>query len=36
MQEVEEKLMNALCELDKETVKSITLYKWIENNLIAV
>ncbi len=36
MNEVEEKLMKALCKLDEETVKSITLYEWIKISLIAV
>ena len=36
MEEVIDKLMEALCGLDEKTVKSITLYKWIKNALIAV
>jgi len=35
MDEVEERLSVALKELDNETVKSITLYNWIKNSLIA-
>lgn len=36
MNEVDEKLSFALSELDNDTVKSITLYNWIQNSLIAV
>ncbi len=36
MDDVTKRLIQALNELDNETVKSITLYKWIKNSLIAV
>jgi len=36
MKRVEKKLLKALCKLDEETVKSVTLYKWTEDSIIAV
>jgi len=36
MDDVIEELVKALNKLDNETVKSISLYKWIKNALIAV